>query len=96
MNASILFAKLVCLFLLSLPSMTTFHSLFVGFPVMMGVLKEERDDVEMVASSFPFSLSSLYYFPRSHGGESVLLKVFSNLLSWDARLFSLEIKIMKH
>lgn len=60
---------------------------------MMGVLKEERDDFEMVDT---VSLSCLYYFPSSHGGDSVLLKVFSNLLSWDARLFSLEIKIMKH
>lgn len=64
MNASILFAKVVCLFLLSLPSMTTFHSLFVGFPVMMGVLKEERDDVEMVdtvsSSSFPFHLFTIF------------------------------------
>lgn len=44
--------------------MTTFHSLFVGFPVMMGVLKEERDDVEMVdtvsSSSFPFHLFTIF------------------------------------
>lgn len=39
-----------------------FHSFifffFAGFPVMMGILKEERDDVEMVAkfsSSFHIS-----------------------------------------
>lgn len=74
--------------------MTIFHSLFVGFPVMMGVLKEERDDVEMVytvssSSSFPFHLITIFR-------ESVLFKVFSNLLTWDARLFSLDIKIMKH
>lgn len=71
MSAGGYFDTVVCdLFLFFRFELAVFETfccfVFVGFPVMMGVLREERDDVEMVCYCFLllflFLLLSVYCF----------------------------------